>query len=181
MRILRVARFAARFGFSVAPETLELMREMVRNGEVDHLVAERAWQEISRGLMEAAPSRMFLTLREGGALARILPEVDALFGVPQPPEHHTEWTPGAVMLVVDTLPPEFRCRALAALTTIWARARLHKSCGRSTMATSTRASSWPRSCAIGCVRRTSAATWLCWSRATTATCTAPLSCARERY
>jgi tRNA nucleotidyltransferase (CCA-adding enzyme) len=102
VRVLRVARFAARFGFTVAPETLELMREMVRNGEVDHLVAERAWQEISRGLMEATPSRMFLTLRECGALARVLPEVDALFGVPQPPEHHPEVDTGAhIMLVVD--------------------------------------------------------------------------------
>ena len=102
VRVLRVARFAARFGFSVAPETLELMREMVRNGEVDHLVAERAWQEISRGLMEATPSRMFMTLRECGALARILPEVDALYGVPQPPEHHPEVDTGVhVMLVVD--------------------------------------------------------------------------------
>ena len=102
VRVLRVARFAARFGFTVAPETLELMREMVRNGEVDHLVAERAWQEISHGLMEATPSRMFLTLRECGALARILPEVDALFGVPQPPEHHPEVDTGIhLMLAID--------------------------------------------------------------------------------
>ncbi len=102
VRVLRVARFAARFGFTVAPETLELMREMVRNGEVDHLVAERAWQEISRGLMEATPSRMFRTLRECGALAHVLPEVDALYGVPQPPEHHPEVDTGVhIMLVVD--------------------------------------------------------------------------------
>lgn len=102
VRVLRVARFAARFGFTVAPETLELMREMVRNGEVDHLVAERVWQEISRGLMEATPSRMLLTLRECGALARVLPEVDALYGVPQPPEHHPEVDTGVhIMLVVD--------------------------------------------------------------------------------
>jgi tRNA nucleotidyltransferase (CCA-adding enzyme) len=102
VRVLRVARFAARFGFAVAPETLELMREIVRNGEVDHLVAERAWQEISRGLMESTPSRMFRTLRECGALARVLPEVDALFGVPQPPQHHPEVDTGLhIMLVVD--------------------------------------------------------------------------------
>jgi len=102
VRVLRVARFAARFGFAVAPETLALMREMVRNGEVDHLVAERAWQEISRGLMEAAPSRMFLTLRECEALSRVLPEVDALFGVPQPAQHHPEVDTGVhIMLVVD--------------------------------------------------------------------------------
>jgi len=102
VRVLRVARFAARFGFTVAPDTQDLIREMVRNGEVDHLVAERAWQEISRGLMEATPSRMFLTLRECGALARILPEIDALFGVPQPPEHHPEVDTGVhIMLVAD--------------------------------------------------------------------------------
>ena len=102
VRVLRVARFAARFGFAIAPETLELMREMVRNGEVDHLVAERAWQEISRGLMESTPSRMFRTLRECGALARVLPELDALFGVPQPPQYHPEVDTGLhIMLVVD--------------------------------------------------------------------------------
>ncbi|MGQ0578667.1 MAG: multifunctional CCA addition/repair protein [Betaproteobacteria bacterium] len=102
VRVLRVARFAARFGFCVAPETLELMREMVRSGEVDHLVAERAWQEISRGLMENTPSRMLRTLRECGALARVLPEIDALYGVPQPQEHHPEVDTGVhTMLVVD--------------------------------------------------------------------------------
>lgn len=102
VRILRVARFAARFGFVVAPETLELMREMVRNGEVDHLVPERAWQELAKGLMEPTPSRMFTVLRDCGALARILPEVDALFGVPQPAQHHPEVDTGAhVLMVVD--------------------------------------------------------------------------------
>src|SRR5882672_8424324 len=102
VRVLRVARFAARFGFTVAPETLELMREMVRNGEVDHLVAERAWLEISRGLMEASPSRMLLALRDCAALQRILPEVDALFGVPQPAQHHPEIDTGLhILLVVD--------------------------------------------------------------------------------
>jgi tRNA nucleotidyltransferase (CCA-adding enzyme) len=102
VRILRVARFAARFGFSIAPETLALMQEMVRNGEVDHLVPERAWQEISRGLMEAHPSRMLIALRACGALARVLPEVDALFGVPQPQKHHPEIDTGAhLLLVID--------------------------------------------------------------------------------
>ncbi|MEK7791587.1 MAG: multifunctional CCA tRNA nucleotidyl transferase/2'3'-cyclic phosphodiesterase/2'nucleotidase/phosphatase, partial [Pseudomonadota bacterium] len=84
VRILRTARFAARFGFRIAPETLALMSEMVHNGEVDALVPERVWQELSRGLMEKNPSRMFYVLRECGALARIMPEVDVLFGVPQP-------------------------------------------------------------------------------------------------
>lgn len=78
VRILRVARFAARFGdFDVAPETQALMREMVRTGEVDALVAERVWQELSRGLMEAHPSRMFDVLHDCGALERLLPEIAA--------------------------------------------------------------------------------------------------------
>src|ERR1700722_11000582 len=82
VRILRVARFAARFtDFTVAPQTLELMQKMVSAGEVDALVPERVWQELSRGLMEARPSRMFEVLRECGALARILPEIEALYGV----------------------------------------------------------------------------------------------------
>ena len=102
VRVLRVARFAARFGFAIAPETLELMREMARNGEVDHLVPERVWQELSRGLMEDRPSRMLLALRDCGALQRILPEVDALFGVPQPAQHHPEVDTGLhILLVVD--------------------------------------------------------------------------------
>ncbi len=103
VRILRVARFAARFNnFTLADETLALMRDMVDSGEVDHLVPERVWQEISRGLMEAQPSRMFTVLRDCGALARVLPEVDKLFGVPQPPQHHPEVDTGAhVLLVID--------------------------------------------------------------------------------
>src|SRR5256885_5337521 len=76
VRILRLARFAARFDdFAVAPQTLALMRDMVRAGEVDALVPERVWQELSRGLMERRPSRMFEVLRACGALARLLPEV----------------------------------------------------------------------------------------------------------
>ena len=76
VRILRVARFAARFSnFSVAPETMQLMKDMVTHGEVDALVAERVWQELSRGLMESKPSRMFAVLRECGALERLLPEI----------------------------------------------------------------------------------------------------------
>ena len=102
VRILRAARFAARFGFTVAPETLQLMRDMVHNGEVDALVAERVWQELARGIMEKKPSRFFTTLRECGALAKILPEVDALFGVPQPEKHHPEIDCGIhTMLVID--------------------------------------------------------------------------------
>ena len=102
VRILRLARFAARFGFVIADETLQLMRGMVANGEVDALVAERVWQELSRGLMERKPSRMFEALRACGALARVIPEVDALFGVPQTAAHHPEVDTGVhVMMVID--------------------------------------------------------------------------------
>jgi tRNA nucleotidyltransferase (CCA-adding enzyme) len=91
VRILRLARFAARFpDFSVAPSTMQLMREMVNNGEIDALVSERVWQELSRGLMADKPSRMLQVLRDCGALARLLPEVDALYGVPQRAEYHPE-------------------------------------------------------------------------------------------
>src|SRR5450830_964272 len=101
VRILRLARFAARFAdFTVAPETMALMQAMVAAGEVDALVPERVWQEVAKGLMEAAPSRMLLVLRECGALARIMPELDALWGVPQPPLHHPEVDTGAHMLLV---------------------------------------------------------------------------------
>lgn len=101
VRILRVARFAARFAdFSVAPETVALMRAMVDNGEVDHLVAERVWQEFARGLMEAHPARMIRVLRDCGALARLLPELDRLFGVPQPAQHHPEIDTGEHVLMV---------------------------------------------------------------------------------
>ncbi len=103
VRILRLARFAARFtDFHVAPETEALMRSMVEAGEVDALVAERVWQELSRGLMEDKPSRMFEVLRRCGALARLLPEVDRLWGVPQPEAHHPEVDTGVhLMLVLD--------------------------------------------------------------------------------
>ena len=103
VRILRLARFAARFhDFSVAPETMQLMRYMVDAGEVDHLVAERVWQELARGLMEALPSRMFEVLRACGALARLLPEVDRLWGVPQRADYHPEVDTGVhLMMVLD--------------------------------------------------------------------------------
>ena len=100
VRILRAARFVARFGFSIAPQTLQLMCAMVDSGEVDALVAERVWQELARGLMEANPADFFTVLRSCGALARILPEVEALFGVPQPPQHHPEIDCGVHTLMV---------------------------------------------------------------------------------
>ncbi|MDQ7955372.1 MAG: multifunctional CCA addition/repair protein [Pseudomonadota bacterium] len=118
VRILRLARFAARFhDFTVAPETMALMRGMVADGEVDALVPERVWQELARGLMEAKPSRMFEVLRACGALKVLLPEVDALWGVPQPPQHHPEGDTGVhLMMVLDMsarlaapLPVRFAC------------------------------------------------------------------------
>ncbi|MCX7278944.1 MAG: multifunctional CCA addition/repair protein [Burkholderiales bacterium] len=118
VRILRVARFAARFAdFHVAPETQALMCEMVAAGEVDALVPERVWQELARGLMEEQPSRMFEVLRDCGALARLLPEVHALWGVPQRADYHPEVDTGVhVMMVLDMaarlqtpLPVRFAC------------------------------------------------------------------------
>ncbi len=105
VRILRAARFMARFsplGFRIAEETLALMRAMVEAGEVDHLVPERVWQELSRGLAEAQPSALLDTLRACGALARVLPQVDALYGVPQRAEFHPEIDAGVhTGMVVD--------------------------------------------------------------------------------
>jgi tRNA nucleotidyltransferase (CCA-adding enzyme) len=103
VRILRMARFAARWpDFSIAPETLALMQHMVKLGEVDHLVPERVWQELARGLMEQRPSRMLEVLRQCGALQVLLPEVDALWGVPQRVEHHPEVdTGGHLGMVLD--------------------------------------------------------------------------------
>jgi len=103
VRILRLARFAARFGdFSVAPETMDLMRSMVAEGEVDALVPERVWQELARGLMEDQPQRLFAVLRDCGALARLLPELDRLWGVPQRADYHPEVDTGVhVMLVLQ--------------------------------------------------------------------------------
>lgn len=105
VRILRVARFAARFasrGFHVAHETNRLMKQMVENGEVDYLVPERVWVELLGALGEAQPAQFFKVLRGCGALARIFPEIDCLFGVPQPEQHHPEIDTGIhVMMVLD--------------------------------------------------------------------------------
>jgi tRNA nucleotidyltransferase (CCA-adding enzyme) len=118
VRILRVARFAARFAdFTVAPETMALMQDMVSEGEADALVAERVWQELARGLMEGTPSRMFEVLRECGALKKLLAEVDKLWGVPQRVEYHPEVDTGIhLMMVLDmsarlqaSLPVRFAC------------------------------------------------------------------------
>jgi len=101
VRILRVARLAARFcDFTVAPDTLQLMQEMVEEGEADHLVAERVWQELAKGLMENTPSRMLEVLRDCDALARLLPEVNRLWGVPQRADYHPEIDTGTHLLLV---------------------------------------------------------------------------------
>ena len=122
VRILRVARFAARFanirsGFKVADATNTLMQRMVAAGEVDALVAERVWAELERALAMARPSVFFQVLRTCGALERLFPEIAALFGVPQPPKHHPEIDTGVhVMLVIDQaarLSPDTRVRFAA--------------------------------------------------------------------
>ena len=101
VRILRLARFAARFhDFTIAPETMALLREMVQEGEADHLVPERVWQELARGLMEDHPARLFDVLRECGALRVVLPELDRLWGVPQRPEYHPEVDTGVHVMMV---------------------------------------------------------------------------------
>jgi tRNA nucleotidyltransferase (CCA-adding enzyme) len=117
VRILRLARFAARFArFTVAPETQALMQQMVAAGEADALVPERVWQELSKGLMEAQPSRMFDVLRSAGAMARLLPELNRLWGVPQRAEYHPEVDTGVhVMMVLDQA-----ARLGAPLTVRWA-------------------------------------------------------------
>lgn len=105
VRVLRVARFMSRFkhlGFEVHPETMQLMRQLVAAGEVETLVAERVWQEIKNSLNQATPSAFFLTLRECGALKILLPEIDALFGVPQTAQWHPEVDTGIhAMLAID--------------------------------------------------------------------------------
>ncbi|ROO24619.1 hypothetical protein SAOR_13835 [Salinisphaera orenii MK-B5] len=103
VRLLRLARYYARFaplGFTVADETMSLLRTLVANGEVDHLVPERVWAETERALMHAEPQLFFYLLRECGALARLFPELDALFGVPQPVRHHPEIDSGVHTLLV---------------------------------------------------------------------------------
>jgi len=135
VRILRLARFAARFAdFSVAPETTALMRQMVAAGEVDALVPERVWQELARGLMEQRPGRMLEVLQACGALARIVPELDRLWGVPQAADVHPEVDTGAHMLLVI----DAAARMDATLPARWA-ALLHD-LGKGT----TPASEWPK-------------------------------------
>ena len=99
LRVLRGARFAARYAFDIAPATLALMREIVAAGELETLAPERVWQELRRALLAAEPARFIRVLRECGALAAVLPEVDRLFGVPQPPRYHPEIDTGEHVLL----------------------------------------------------------------------------------
>lgn len=102
VRVLRLARFAARFDFQVADDTKTLIQQMINAGELNHLVAERVWQETAKALSEQTPSRFFYTLRQVGALPVLFPEIDRLFGVPQHPKWHPEVDTGVhVMLVLD--------------------------------------------------------------------------------
>lgn len=137
LRVLRVARFAARYaglGFRVAEPTLQLMRQLSESGELQALTAERSWKEISRALLEAHPHVFIQVLRDCGALEQLLPEVDALFGVPQPPAHHPEIDTGVHTLSVL----EQAARHEQPLTVRWA-CLLHD-LGKGT----TRPSEWPR-------------------------------------
>jgi tRNA nucleotidyltransferase (CCA-adding enzyme) len=102
VRVLRIARFAARFNFTIADETKQLIQKMVAAKELDHLVAERVWQELEKALATDQPSLFFMALRDTGALASIFPEIDQLFGVPQVPKWHPEVDTGIhVMMVLD--------------------------------------------------------------------------------
>lgn len=121
VRILRIARFAARYahlGFTIADETLQLMMQMVENGEVNHLVAERVWAELHKALCEKKPSAFFYTLKDCNALLPIFPEIDQLFGIPQPEKHHPEIDTGIHSLlsldqaVLLSDKPEVRLAAL---------------------------------------------------------------------
>ncbi|MFT4198911.1 MAG: multifunctional CCA addition/repair protein [Pseudoxanthomonas sp.] len=106
LRVLRAARFMARFaplGFSVAAETMDLMRQMVAAGELAELVPERVWQELRKALAAPQPAAFLRTLRECGALAQVLPEVDALYGVPQRPEFHPEVDTGLHQQLVSDM------------------------------------------------------------------------------
>ena len=187
VRVLRVARFAARFaplGFRVAPETMALMREIAARGELDALVPERVWQETQRALEMPAPRRFFEVLREANALAVIFPEVDALFGVPQPEQWHPEIDTGVhTMMVLDQAArlsddPVVRFAALDSRSRQGHDAALAS--GRATSRTKNAASSWSTSCASGCAFRTPIASSACWSRAIICTRTRRRSCAPRR-
>jgi tRNA nucleotidyltransferase (CCA-adding enzyme) len=180
VRILRVARFAARFhDFSVAPETMALMRQMVADGEADHLVPERVWQELARGLMESHPARMFTVLRDCGALAVVLPELDRLWGVPQRAEYHPEVDTGVhVMMVLQHGRAPARAAA-GALGLPDARPGQGHHAGRRAAAPhrprAAQRAPAARRLASACACRPTAPSWPTWWRASTATSTAAAS------
>ncbi len=102
VRVLRIARFAARFGFTIADETKQLIQQMVANKELTHLVPERVWQELAKALATEQPSLFFMALRDTGALKTLFPDIDRLFGVPQVKKWHPEVDTGIhVMMVID--------------------------------------------------------------------------------
>jgi tRNA nucleotidyltransferase (CCA-adding enzyme) len=177
VRILRLARFAARFhDFTVAPETMALVREMAEAGEVDALVPERVWQELATGLMEPKPSRMLQVLREGGALARLLPEVERLYGVPQPEAHHPEVDTGHHLELVLDQPRRWtrRCPcASPACATTWARAQRGRTSGRATSATRAAAKNWRAPWPCGSRPPLKRSSWPPWWPVSTPTSTAP--------
>ena len=114
LRVLRVARFSARFaqlGFSVAPETTEMMKKMAETGELDELRPERVWQETNKALVEKSPQQYFLVLRDCGALARVFPELEALFGVPQPARWHPEIDTGIHVMMALKIAAELSDKA----------------------------------------------------------------------
>ncbi len=176
VRILRVARFAARFtDFSVAPETLALMRSMVQHGEADHLVPERVWQELARGLMEEKPSRMFHVLRACGALKVVLPEVDRLWGVPQRAEYHPEIDTGVHLMMVLDMAARLQAPLavrLACLTHDLGKGTTPAEMLPRHIGHEQRSASCSRECASVCAFPPTAANWPMWWPASTATSTA---------
>ncbi len=167
VRILRLARFSARYaplGFRVAPETMELMRAMVAGGEADSLAPERVWAETVRALGEPSPGRFIEILRECGALARIFPELDRLFGVPQPASHHPEIDTGVHTLMalaqaveLERIPsPVSRC-----WSTISARAPRRPRHGLAISITSSAAPTWCAPSASECGFPTCTESWAC--------------------
>ena len=184
LRVLRVARFAARFGFVVAPATEALMRTLVDSGELATLASERVWQELARGLMEAHPSRMLAVLRDCGALAALLPEVDALFGIPQPPAHHPEVDTGVARAAGARLGRRAWPAAAGALCRAHARPRQGAlGCVGAAATHRPRAAQRPhggRARAATAGSAWSAAMPRCWWRAITARSIAPPSCGRLR-
>ena len=178
LRVLRVARFAARFasfGFRVADDTLALLQAMSSSGELNDLTPERVWQETARALAGPAPRVYFETLRSCGALAVLFPELDRLWGVPQRADYHPEVDTGIhVMMVLDQVEKLSRkagC-ALPRSPTTSARAPRRRTCCPGISATNTAASSCCTSCAIATASRTTTASWPHTWRTTTGSSTA---------